>query len=54
MARKITVSLNGKVIGKRTTDRVYTHALVLIDFAPTMHRAHVACTAHRRCQKRHQ
>lgn len=38
--RKITVSLNGKVIGSRRTDRTYTHALVLVDFDPAVFRAH--------------
>jgi hypothetical protein len=39
MARKITVRFNGKIIGTRTTDRLYTHALVLIDFDPEVFRA---------------
>lgn len=32
MARKITVSLDGKVIGKRQTDRTYTHAVAQLSF----------------------
>lgn len=37
--RKITVKFNGKVIGTRTTDPAYTHALVLVDFDPAVVRA---------------
>jgi hypothetical protein len=36
MARKIAVKFNGKTIGVRTTDRPYTHALVLTDFNPDL------------------
>lgn len=39
MARKISVKFNGKTIGTRTTDRAYTHALVLADFNPGVARA---------------
>lgn len=34
--RKISVSFNGKIIGTRSTDRAYTHALVLHNFDPDM------------------
>ena len=37
--RKIVVKFNGKIIGTRTTDRLYTHALVLVDFDPAVARA---------------
>ena len=36
---KVSVSYNGKVIGTRQTDRNYTHALVLVDFDPSVLRA---------------
>lgn len=39
---KITVSLNGKVVGSRRTDHPYTHALVLHSFDPAKYRAHCA------------
>lgn len=38
MARKVQVLFNGAVIGTRTTDRVYTHALVLTDYNPDVSR----------------
>lgn len=37
--RKITVTYEGQVIGTRQTDRVYTHALVLIEFSAEALRA---------------
>jgi hypothetical protein len=32
MARKLTFTWGGKVIGKRTTDRIYTHVVAMVDF----------------------
>jgi ABC-type proline/glycine betaine transport system ATPase subunit len=39
MARKIEVMFRGEVVGTRTTDRIYTHAIVAHDFNPDAYMA---------------